>query len=121
MSKLEMEFATSKVSKDEVVKELQKIFRSPAFRDSLILKKFLTFIVDETIEGRSNCLKEYTVALSVLNKPHDFNPQLNGIVRIHAGRLRKALVTYYSSEGAGDEVQISIPKGNYIPQFNIRA
>ena len=75
-----------------VEEQLERIFRDPHFTESAILKKFLSFIVQETIHGRSNCLKEYTIAINVLEKPSSFNPQENGIVRIHAGRLRRALL-----------------------------
>ena len=73
--------------------------------------------MQETISGRSNCLKEYTIAINVLEKPLTFNPQENGIVRIHAGRLRRALSEYYNDMGRDDEVVITIPKGKYVPVF----
>ena len=73
--------------------------------------------MEETIRGRSNCLKEYTIAVNVLDKPLHFNPQENGIVRIHAGRLRRALSRYYSEIGHVDQIVITIPKGKYVPLF----
>ena len=104
-------------SVDAVEGQLEKIFRDPHFTESAILKKFLSFIVRETILGRSNCLKEYTIAVNVLDKPHNFNPQENGIVRIHAGRLRRALGQYYDEMGHNDHIVITIPKGKYVPVF----
>jgi TolB-like protein len=100
-----------------VEEELERIFRDPHFTESVILKKFLSFIVQETIHGRSNCLKEYTIAINVLEKPLSFNPQENGIVRIHAGRLRRALTEYYGDMGRNDQIVITIPKGKYVPVF----
>jgi TolB-like protein len=100
-----------------VEQELERIFCDPHFTESAILKKFLSFIVQETIHGRSNCLKEYTIAVNVLEKPLSFNPQENGIVRIHAGRLRRALNEYYSDMGRDDQIVITIPKGKYVPVF----
>jgi TolB-like protein len=100
-----------------VEQELENIFRAPYFAESPILKRFLSFIVEETIHGRSNCLKEYTIAVKVLEKPLHFNPQENGIVRIHAGRLRRALSRYYSEMGHDDQIVITIPKGKYVPFF----
>jgi TolB-like protein len=105
---------------DEVEQQLGRIFHGPHFTESPILKKFLAFIVQETLSGRSNCLKEYTIALNVLDKPHNFNPQESGIVRIHAGRLRRALGQYYDGIGRNDEVVITIPKGKYVPVFKNR-
>jgi TolB-like protein len=104
-----------------VEQELELIFRDPHFTESAILKKFLSFIVQETIHGRSNCLKEYTIAINVLEKPLSFNPQENGIVRIHAGRLRRALNDYYNDMGRNDQIVITIPKGKYVPFFANRA
>jgi len=101
--------------------ELERIFRDPHFTESAILKKFLSFIVQETIHGRSNCLKEYTIAINVLEKPLSFNPQENGIVRIHAGRLRRALSEYYNDMGRHDQIVITIPKGKYVPVFANRS
>jgi TolB-like protein len=100
-----------------VEEELEKIFHDPHFTESAILRKFLSFIVQETIQGRANRLKEYTIAVNVLEKPMNFNPQENGIVRIHAGRLRRALSEYYNDVGRNDKIVITIPKGKYVPVF----
>lgn len=97
--------------------QLEKIFGDPHFTSSETLRTFLNYIVEEKICGRENCLKEYTVAVNVLGKSADFKPQENGIVRIHAVRLRKALASYYSRSGQKDEIRISLPKGSYIPEF----
>jgi TolB-like protein len=103
-----------------IEQQLERIFSDPHFTESEILKKFLSFIVQETLLGRSNCLKEYTIAINVLEKPVGFKPQENGIVRIHAGRLRRALSQYYSEQGLQDPIVITIPKGKYIPVFTDR-
>lgn len=113
--------ADAMFSVQAVEEELERIFRDPHFTESAILKKFLSFIVQETIHGRSNCLKEYTIAINVLEKPLSFNPQENGIVRIHAGRLRRALNDYYNDMGRNDQIVITIPKGKYVPVFANRA
>ena len=109
--------AETRFSKELIDEQLQKIFSDPFFANSDILRKFLAFIVDQTLSGHSNWLKEYTIGVNVLNKSADFKPQDNGIVRIHAGRLRRALRNYYSNMGASDYIQIFIPKGRYIPVF----
>lgn len=102
-------------SRQEINQQLEKIFRNHRFADAEILKRFLSFIVGETFEGRSNHLKEYTIAVKVLAKPVTFKPQENGIVRIHAGRLRRALDEYYEDEGCDDQLVIKLPRGKYVP------
>ncbi|HTS43063.1 MAG TPA: hypothetical protein VMH01_01600 [Puia sp.] len=104
-------------SPSEINNQLERIFLDPHFSESEILKRFLLFIVHETLEGRSNQLKEYTIAINVLEKPAGFKPWENGIVRIHAGRLRRALNMYYREMGCNDPIFITIPKGKYIPIF----
>lgn len=100
--------------------QVQKIFSDPAFSVSDILKRFLQYIVRETLAGRSNMIKEYTIGVNVLNKPADFKPQHDAIVRIHAGRLRRALNYYYKEAGTRDLIEISMPKGSYVPVFGIK-
>lgn len=104
-------------SDNVIVDQLDKIFIHPDFSKSEILKRFLTYVVHETLGGNSSFLKEYTIALNVLDKPANFNPQKDCIVRIHAVRLRQALAHYYLDMGANDKIIIEIPKGKYVPVF----
>jgi TolB-like protein len=104
-------------SEDLIYAQLHKIFLCPEFAVSDILRRFLTYIIDETLGGRSNTIKEYTIAINVLNKPISFKPQQDAIVRIHAGRLRRALNYYYKEPGIADEIEITVPKGSYVPVF----
>jgi len=105
------------LTSEEIGLQLQRIFLAPYFSKSVILRKILSFITQETLMNRANCLKEYTIAVNVLGKPVDFKPQENGIVRIHAGRLRRALSRYYKQQGLSDQIVIQIPKGKYVPEF----
>ena len=105
-------------SKEEIYQQLQKIISDRILADSEILQKFLLFIAHETLEGRSNQLKEYTIALNVLHKPVNFDPRQNAIVRIHACRLRRALNNYYKLSGTGDPIHISMPRGGYLLVFS---
>jgi len=107
----------TKFSKEIIYQQLERIFYDPVFIHSNILKKFLSFIVDHTLTGRANQLKEYTIAVNVLNKPSTFKPQEDSIVRNHAARLRRALKNYYCEKGALDPICISIPIGRYVPVF----
>jgi TolB-like protein/Tfp pilus assembly protein PilF len=101
--------------------QLSKILLADVFQHSTILTRFLKFTVEETLAGHETELKEYTIAVKVLLKRTNFNPQLDPIVRIHAGRLRRALHEYYLEAGKNDPVIISIPKGSYIPAFATRS
>jgi TolB-like protein len=97
--------------------QLDRILSSIAFKNSRILSGFLKYVIEETFAGRGQEIKEYSIGVQVLCRAFDFNPQLDSIVRIHAGRLRRALKEYYYEKGMLDPVWIEIPKGNYIPVF----
>ena len=104
----------------EILAQLSRLLSSSQLAGSSVLSEFLNFIVRETLEGRGDELKEYTIGVHALKKESDFNPQLDSIVRIHAGRLRRALKEYYYEEGSNDRIMIIIPKGSYIPAFELR-
>lgn len=104
-------------SKKEILEELQKILSSDSFSRTTVLSNFLKFIVEETLEGNTEGLKEYTIAVNALGKPSNFNPQIDAIVRIHAGRLRRLLNDYYHASGLTDPIKIEVVKGTYVPVF----
>ncbi len=109
--------ASTAFSVGEVEQQLQRILNFYLFKNSNTLSKFLEYVVVETANGRQQYLKEYSVAVDVLNRDISFNSNDNAVVRIHAGRLRRALNDYYLTDGVGDPIFIHIPKGGYIPQF----
>lgn len=97
--------------------ELERILGSATFSLSQRHRNFLTYIVDETLAGRGDRIKAYTIATSALGRDENFDPQRDSIVRIEAGRIRRELERYYLTEGAGASLRIEIPKGAYVPQF----
>ena len=104
-------------SQKEIHVQLNSILDSNLFSRSSVLSKFLKFIVEETLKGNSDGLKEYTIAINALEKKPDFNPQIDAIVRIHAGRLRRLLNEYYTGLGKNDLIKIELVKGTYVPVF----
>ena len=106
---------------DDVGAQLDKILSSPDFAQSDRLQKFLRFVVEETLAGRANALKEYTIALEVFERDESFDPQTSSIVRVEASRLRSKLEKYNAIEGRDDSVRISLPPGSYVPTFQTAA
>ncbi len=97
--------------------QLARIISSLEFQNSKRLSDFLSFVVNETLAGRDKQLKGYTIALAVLKRDENFDPDGDPIVRIEAGRLRRALEKYYLTTGVQDSLLITIPKGRYVPTF----
>ena len=92
---------------------------SKSFRQVDRLQRFLSFIVEETIAGRGDRIKEYLVGVDVFGKGADFDPRMDPIVRVQARRLRLRLSSYYQEEGHNDQIIIELPKGGYSPTFRV--
>lgn len=105
----------------EIMARLAVILASPAFARAGRMQRLISFLVGEALDGRSDRLKEYTIAVEVFDKPIDFNPATNPIVRVEVGRLRRLLTQYQLETGADDDLVISIPKGSYIPDVRRKA
>src|SRR5918911_2865252 len=99
---------------------LARVVASEPFRNAPRLVAFLTFVVEKTLAGEAAALKGYTIATQALGRPDDFDPQADPIVRVEAGRLRRALQAFYDGEGASDPVRIAIPVGSYGAVFEHR-
>ena len=109
--------AEKKPTSEAINVQLERILHSAAFRASDKQRKFLSFVVGETLAERASQLKGYTIAVSVYGRTEKFDPQTDPIVRVEAGRLRRSLEHYYLTVGKNDPVRIIIPKGGYVPTF----
>jgi Tol biopolymer transport system component len=97
--------------------QLGKILSSPVFVNSPRMSRFLRFVVETTLNGKSESIKEYVIAIEVFEKSGDYDPQTDSTVRTEASKLRTRLSRYYETEGRNDLIAITIPKGSYVPQF----
>ena len=100
-----------------IEEQLHRILSSPEFDATARQKKFLRFVTQMFLEGRAGKIKGYTVATEVFGRKTDFDPSTDPIVSIEARRLRRNLEHYYLTAGRRDRVQITIPKGSYVPSF----
>jgi serine/threonine-protein kinase len=103
--------------KEAVQTQLEKILGSEEFSQSESLKRFLQYVVERSLDGEADQIKEYNVAVEVLGRGEDYDPRTDTIVRVQATRLRSKLNEYYRTEGSGDPLRIEIPKGSYVPTF----
>ena len=104
-------------SPEEVRAQLARILGSAEFAVPERLRSFLRYIVEQTVDGNADQLKGYTIATEVFQRGEGFDPQADPVVRIEAGRLRRALERYYLVGGCADPVLIEVPKGGYVPIF----
>jgi hypothetical protein len=100
---------------------LERILVSPGFEASARNRRFLAYIVGETLAGRTDRLKGLTIAIDVFGRDATIDPQHDPVVRIEAAKLRRSLERYYLTAGQQDPIRIYIPKGAYVPTFEERA
>ena len=111
---------TGAASSETVQAELRKILESAGFSLAWRLRRFLEYVVKKSLSGEANELKEYTIGLEVFDRGPDFDPRIDPIVRMEAGRLRQKLQRYYKSAGQESPLRIDLPKGAYVPTIECR-
>lgn len=107
-------------SPEEIRAYLARLLDRAEFRASARRRQMLAYVVEQTLAGRAGQLKAYDIALTVLGRDDGFDPQNDPIVRIEFGRLRRDLEQYYATDGRDDPIRLTIPKGHYIPAFELR-
>lgn len=98
---------------ERLTRQVDRIVRSAAFSGSETLRKLLEYLATRAVQDSIASVKAKEIAAAVFGRASNFDPQTDSIVRVHASRLRSKLAEYYVSEGAEDELIISIPKGSY--------
>jgi len=111
--------STSEVSPEQVRAQCDRILASKGFSGSKRQSAFLKYVINSALEGKLDRLKEFTIGIEVFDKDETFDPNIDSIVRVEASRLRSKLSEYYVGEGQGDSIRISVPKGHYVPVFNV--
>ncbi len=96
---------------------MDRVVTSSYLSKSPLLARFLRFVVEETLAGKADRIKAYTIAADALGRDAGFDAENDPIVRVSAGRLRRALDHYYMDGGHNDPVIIELPLGSYVPVF----
>lgn len=97
--------------------QLSTVLESALFTHAERLGRFLKFVVDETLVGRADRLNQYAIAIDVFDRDETFDPSIDAIVRVEAGRLRSKLLEYYAELGRDDPIRIELPKRSYATTF----
>jgi Malectin domain len=97
--------------------ELQALLQSGILEKAPNLRHFLEYVAEQYFAGKTEEVKEYSIAVQALHRHEQFDPQSDTIVRVTAHTLRKKLEQYYATEGADHPIQIRLPAGKYLLQF----
>lgn len=103
--------------RDAILRELQEVLASPHFSSSKRYPALLQYIVENTLVGKSELLKERTLGVEVFDRPPTYDTNTDTVVRYTAGEVRKRLSLYYHEHGRSSNIRISLPAGSYIPEF----
>jgi hypothetical protein len=95
----------------------QRIVASKSFAKSALLSKFLLYVCDRALSGKTDEISENQIGVHVFLRRPGYNPGEDNIVRNYARQLRQRLDHYFEEEGKFEELRIGIPLGKYIPVF----
>src|SRR5438445_813041 len=101
--------------------QIEKLLGSHALHGSESLCKLLRYLANHSLDHPGTSPKEYQIATEVFGRQQDFDPHVDSMVRVQAGRLRTKLAEYYASEGLEDPILVEIPKGTYALTFHHRS
>jgi hypothetical protein len=100
-----------------VAAQLDRLLANPFFSHSRRFPSFLRYVVDHTLAGDTDNLKERTLGIEIFGKDADYDTASDPIVRVTAAEIRKRIALYYQGEGHENELRVGLPPGSYIPTF----
>ena len=104
---------------DDVRRQLDRLLASSGFANAGRMSRFLRFVVEQSLAGEGERLKEYVIGVEVFDRDANYDPRVDSIVRVEAARLRTKLTEYYAGEGREDAIVLTLPKGGYAPVVQI--
>jgi hypothetical protein len=98
--------------------QLERLLVNPHFSHSRRFPSFLRFVVEQTLSGQMDLLKERTLGIEIFGRDADYDTASDPIVRVTAAEIRKRIAQYYQEPGHESELRVSLPSGSYVPQFH---
>jgi hypothetical protein len=100
-----------------VRQHLQEVLASAAFRGSQRSAQFLKHIVEQSIAGSFESLKERSIGIELFGRPPSYDTGEDAIVRVTASDVRKRLLQHYGTQGTNSEARFVLPLGSYVPEL----
>ena len=108
----------SQAERWEIADQLRCLLQSPWFRTSSRCSKLLAHVVEAAIHGQADQLKERQIAIDAFYRKPTYDNNIDPVVRVVAGEVRKRLAQYYGNPDASGQVRIELPIGHYVPIFH---
>ncbi|MGD0098650.1 MAG: hypothetical protein ABSB60_19400 [Terracidiphilus sp.] len=111
---------TPRTEKDKVLvrRQMNRLLETSHFRNSRRYPVLFRYIVEETLEGRGEFLKERLLGVHVFDRPVDYDTAADPIVRVTIAEIRKRIAQYYHDEAHAQEMRIELLPGRYVPEFH---
>jgi hypothetical protein len=113
--------ATAPLTDEErkaIHEQLERLLSNSHFKQSRRFPSFLRFVIDQTLQGQTDLLKERTLGIEIFGREADYDTASDPIVRVTATEIRKRIAQYYQEPGHETELRLSLPSGSYVPQFH---
>ena len=107
----------SEAEKSAIREQLDRLLANPHFSHSKRFPSFLRFVVEQTLAGEAENIKERTLGIEIFGRDADYDTASDPIVRVTAAEIRKRVAQYYQDAAKSEELRISLPSGSYIPKF----
>jgi hypothetical protein len=107
------------ITAEKIREQLDLLVRDHAFRSSKRSVAFLRYVVEQTLNGSADLIKERTIGVEVFDREPSYDTNLDHVVRTAATELRKRLAIYYGEEKHRSELRIGLIPGSYIPRFTL--
>jgi hypothetical protein len=108
----------TEIERQLVRSQLEKIVSDGRFTASKRYPYLLRYIVEQTLAGNEDDLKERTLGIEVFHRPPDYDTNADPVVRLCAAEVRKRLAQYYQSAAHAGELRIDLNPGSYVPVFS---
>jgi hypothetical protein len=100
-----------------IQEQVERLLRNSHFNQSRRFPSFLRFVLEQTLLGQTDLLKERTLGIEIFGREADYDTASDPIVRVTATEIRKRIAQYYQEPGHETELRVSLPAGSYVPQF----
>jgi hypothetical protein len=113
--------ATTTLTNEErtaIQEQLERLLSNSHFNQSRRFPSFLRFVIDQTLLGQTDLLKERTLGIEIFGREADYDTASDPIVRVTATEIRKRIAQYYQEPGHEAELRLTLPAGSYVPQFH---
>ena len=117
---LEMWIPQTDADQDEILTQLDLLLAHPLFSQSKRYPALLRFVVEQTLDGNADQVKERLIGMEVFGRAPGYDANADPVVRVAAGEIRKRLAQYYYDPAHQDEIRIELPTGSYVPVFQRR-